>query len=72
MWLASAIQHEVSLCIALLLQIEDYSLVSFVPLDITKNESVARTLAHIDGAIQFGEDAEPKIPRDLDTDASEA
>ncbi len=52
-----------------LTQIEDYSLVSFVPLNITKEESVARALAHIDGAIQFGEDAEPKIPRDADTEA---
>ncbi len=41
-------------------QIEDYSLVSFVPLNITDDDSVELVLAHIDNAMQFGEDAEPK------------
>lgn len=40
--------------------LRDYSLVSFVPLNLKDDDSVALTLAHIDNAIQYGEDAEPK------------
>ena len=39
-------------------QIDDYSLVSFVPLDLTKENSIAYMLQHVDGAIQYGEDAD--------------
>ena len=39
-------------------QIDDYSLVSFVPLDLTKEDSIAYMLQHVDGAIQYGEDAD--------------
>lgn len=42
-------------------QIDDYNLVQYVPLDISDDDSVATTLAHIDRAIQWGEDAEPKV-----------
>ncbi len=45
-------------------QIEDYSLVSFVPLNIRKEESIQLALAHIDHALQYGEDMEPKEPKD--------
>ena len=41
-------------------QIEDYSLVKFIPLDITDEESVGDMLLVIDTTIQFGEDAEVK------------
>jgi hypothetical protein len=47
-------------------QIEDYSLVSFVPLNIHKDGSMEIVLAHIDNALQYGEDMEPKIPKDLE------
>jgi hypothetical protein len=40
------------------LQVDDYSLVSFVPLDLTKEDSIAYMLQHVDGAIQYGEDAD--------------
>lgn len=53
-------------CAYPLLQIEDYSLVSFVPLNIAKTSSVEIVLAHVDNALQYGEDMEPKIPKDLD------
>jgi len=34
-------------------------MVSFVPLDVTDEESVAAVLAHVDNAMQYGEDLEP-------------
>ena len=52
-------------------QIEDYSMVSFVPLNINKDKSVEVVLGHIDNALQFGEDAEPRIPKDMDEPAAE-
>ncbi|GBG60923.1 hypothetical protein CBR_g16045 [Chara braunii] len=47
--------------------VDDYSLVNFLPLDITDEESFQYVLSHIDMALQFGEDAEVKI-RDQDAD----
>jgi hypothetical protein len=49
-------------------QVEDYSMVCFVPLDITKPDSLEACLSHVDNAIQFGEDAEVKMPQDIDDD----
>lgn len=42
--------------------IEDYSMVSFVPLDITDDESIETLVMAIDTATQYGEDVEPKDP----------
>lgn len=42
------------------LQIEDYSLVSFLPLDITNEDSITLLVAEIDNAIQYGENQEVK------------
>ena len=39
-------------------QLDDYSLVSFIPLDLSDEHSIAYLLQHVDGAIQFGEDAD--------------
>uniref|UniRef100_A0A7S4NVB5 GPN-loop GTPase 3 n=1 Tax=Paramoeba aestuarina TaxID=180227 RepID=A0A7S4NVB5_9EUKA len=44
--------------------VADYSLVSFLPLDITDEDSMEIVLAHIDNSIQFGEDEEVKMPKD--------
>lgn len=44
-------------------QIQDYSLVCFLPLDITDEDSVTIALSAIDNAIQYGEDLEPKAPK---------
>jgi len=41
-------------------QIDEYGMVSYIPMDINSEKSVARVLSHIDNAIQFGEDEEPK------------
>ena len=44
--------------------LDDFDMVSFVPLDVSDEESVERLLLQVDHAIQFGEDAEPKEPQD--------
>ena len=41
-------------------------MVSFIPLNITDEESINLVLAHIDHAMQYGEDLEPKEPVDED------
>ncbi|XP_048321557.2 uncharacterized protein LOC107433103 isoform X1 [Ziziphus jujuba] len=47
--------------------VDDYSMVSFVPLDLRKESSVQYVLAQIDSCIQYGEDADVKV-KDLDCD----
>ncbi|ORX33806.1 GPN-loop GTPase 3-like protein [Kockovaella imperatae] len=46
--------------------IEDQNLVSFLPLDVTSEDSVNTILSHIDNMMQYGEDEEPRIPKDMD------
>lgn len=41
--------------------LDEYSLVSFIPLDISDEDSIGEVLLQIDMAIQFGEDADVKI-----------
>ncbi|KAJ9513782.1 hypothetical protein QJQ45_015526 [Haematococcus lacustris] len=41
--------------------LDEFSLVSFVPLDVTDEDSIAEVLYNIDTAIQYGEDAEVKV-----------
>ncbi|KAJ2825363.1 hypothetical protein GGI24_003185 [Coemansia furcata] len=49
--------------------IDEFSMVSFIPLNIKDEDSVAYVLSHADNAIQWGEDQEPKEPPiDLDGD----
>jgi GTPase SAR1 family protein len=38
--------------------LDDYSMVSFVPLNITDEESIDHVLSHVDHTIQYGEDLE--------------
>ncbi|KAF8450438.1 ATP-binding protein Fet5 [Boletus edulis BED1] len=56
--------HELNRAIVQL--IEDHPLVSFLPLDLTSTESLEVIVSHIDFTMQYGEDEEPKEPRDLD------
>ncbi|KAG9291735.1 hypothetical protein G9A89_012020 [Geosiphon pyriformis] len=44
--------------------IDDYNMVSFLPLNINDEESIETVLSHIDNATQYGEDQEPKEPKD--------
>jgi len=46
--------------------VDDYMLVSFCLLDITDEDSIEEVLYRTDHAIQYGEDLEPKEPRDED------
>jgi len=41
-------------------------MVSFLPLDITDEDSIGAILSHVDNAIQYGEHEEPKEPHDMD------
>lgn len=43
-------------------------MVNFIPLNNTDPESVESLLLHIDNAIQYGEDLEPKVQNDEDPD----
>ena len=49
-------------------KIEDYSLVRFIPLDPTDEESIGDLLLSIDTTLQFDEDQDVRIPRDVDED----
>ncbi|KAJ3029785.1 UNVERIFIED_CONTAM: ATP binding protein [Siphonaria sp. JEL0065] len=51
---------------ALVQLIEEFNMVSFLPLNIHDEDSVTLVLAHIDNAIQYGEDVEPKEPKDME------
>ncbi len=44
--------------------LDEYDMISFLPLDVSDDDSIASLLAQIDNAIQYGEDLEPKEPRD--------
>lgn len=46
--------------------VDDYSLVRFLPLDRSEDDSVDAVLAQVDSALQYGEDEEPREPRDED------
>lgn len=52
---------------ALIELVDQYSMVSFVPLDLRKESSIQYVLSQIDNCIQFGEDADVKI-KDFDPD----
>jgi len=40
--------------------IDEYNMVEFLPLNVTSEDSITLILQHIDNAIQYGEDLEPK------------
>lgn len=48
--------------------IDDFSLVKFLPLDITDEDSVNDILIQIDSSIQYGEDFEHKEEKEFDAD----
>eukprot|EP01068_Selenidium_serpulae_P009481 Selendium_serpulae@DN5242_c0_g1_i5.p2 len=53
------------LCIAMGSLLEEFNLVSYITLDPNDEDSIATVVAAVDGAIQFGEDAEPKANFDM-------
>jgi len=48
--------------------LDDFSMVSYVMLDPTNEDSAEEVLAHIEMAIQYGEDAETKMPDELQSE----
>jgi hypothetical protein len=44
--------------------VEQYSMVSFVPLDLSDEDSIDVLLQHVDNALGYGEDVEPHSPHD--------
>lgn len=46
------------------MQLDEFNLVSFLPLNITDPDSLTMVLSHIDSATQYGEDLEPRDPYD--------
>lgn len=44
--------------------LDEFNLVSFLPLNITDPDSLTMVLSHIDSATQYGEDLEPRDPYD--------
>ncbi|KAJ1916119.1 hypothetical protein H4219_003955 [Mycoemilia scoparia] len=61
--------HDLNLALARL--IDDFSMVSFLPLNIKDEDSIAYVLSHADNALQWGEDQEPKEPEDEIPDIAE-
>lgn len=55
---------------ALATLVTQYSMVNFFPLDLTDEESVSLCMQHIDRATAYGEDLEPKEPKEHDTGAA--
>lgn len=53
---------------ALVRLIDEFSVVSFIPLDSTDEDSVAHVVGVLDLVSQYGEDVEPKEVRDHDED----
>jgi len=51
--------------------LDDYSLVKFVPLDITNEENISDLFLTIDNTIQYGEDLDVKIRDDFDAPEQE-
>lgn len=49
--------------VCLFFQIDDYSMVRFLPFDRTDEEGINIVLQHIDFSIQYGEDLEFKEPK---------
>jgi hypothetical protein len=54
------------------MQMDDFNLVGFLPLDPTDETSMEEIVLQIDMAIQYGEDLEPREPREEDEDGDAA
>lgn len=50
--------------------VDEFSIVSFLPLDLRKESSIQYVLSHIDSCIQYGEDADVKV-KDFDPEDDE-
>lgn len=48
--------------------LDEYDMVAFLPLDVSDDDSIANLLQQVDNAMQYGEDLEPKEPREENND----
>eukprot|EP01042_Synura_sphagnicola_P009623 gene9623-12350_t len=46
--------------------VDDYMMVSFILLDLADEDTMNEVMAFTDHAIQFGENAEPRAPLDIE------
>jgi hypothetical protein len=49
-----------------LAKLDDFNMVGFVPLNIKDPESISNLLYSVDNALQYGEDQDVNIPKDMD------
>jgi GTPase SAR1 family protein len=61
--------HKLNKAVAQL--IDDFSMVSYLKLDVQDEDSLGAVLSYIDDAIQFSESQEPKEPREMDAEGDE-
>jgi hypothetical protein len=61
--------HKLNKAVAQL--IDDFSMVSYLKLDVQDEDSLGAILSYIDDAIQFSESQEPKEPREMDAGGDE-
>lgn len=46
------------------IKLDDFNMVSFVPLNIKDQESISNLLCNVDNALQYGEDQDVNIPKE--------
>jgi GPN-loop GTPase len=51
--------------------LDDYDMVTFLPVSIYNEELIENVMLHIDNTLQYGEDMEPKEPEDGEHDGNE-
>jgi GTPase SAR1 family protein len=61
--------HKLNKAVAQL--IDDFSMVSYLKLDVQDEDSLGAILSYIDDAIQFSESQEPKEPREMEAEGDE-
>jgi formyltetrahydrofolate synthetase len=53
------------------MKLDDFNMVSFVPLNIKDQESVSNLLCSIDNALQYGEDQDVNISKEIEDSTDE-
>jgi hypothetical protein len=53
------------------MKLDDFNMVSFVPLNIKDQESVSNLLCSVDNALQYGEDQDVNVPKEIEDSTDE-